>query len=141
MDILKYISESLWHFFIGMYPEIISLFLRWTLMMIFLCLSGQIAKQLYRQGAIKDTIIIQILGALISISVSFSVSIDFIHRISEKQLGMLILCSVFAWILLPYLVPKLLIKSFGYQIIARRILYIAEITILCIQIITCICGD
>ncbi len=137
MDILKYISDSLFNFLIGMYPEVISLFLRWALMLILLCLSGQVAKQLYKQG-LKDTLLIQILGALISISVSISIRLDFIHRISENQQGMIILCSVFAWVLLPYLVPKLIIRSFGYQIIARRVLYTTEILILCLQIITCI---
>lgn len=137
MDILKYISESLWNFFIEMYPEVISLFLRWALLLAFLCLSGQIARQFYRQG-LKDTLIIQIMGALISICASISIQLDFIHERPENQRGMIILCSIFAWLLLPYLVPKLLIKSYGYQILACKLLYMFEIIILILQTIICI---
>lgn len=137
MDILKYISESIWDFLTGMYPEVISLFLRWTLLLIFLCLFGQVAKQIYKQG-LKDTLAIQILGVLISISASISIRLDFIQESPENVRGIITLCSIFAWILLPYLVPKLIIRSLGYQIIARKFLYIIEITILIIQIITCI---
>lgn len=137
MDILKYISEHAWDFLMGIYPELISLLLRWALLLIFLCLAGQIARQLYR-GGLKNTLIIQILGILISISASFSIPLDFIYRVSENLRGAMILCSIVAWLLLPYLAPKLIIRSFGYQIIVRRILYITEITILILQIIICI---
>ena len=137
MDILKFFAECIWDFLAGMYPEVVSLLLRWTLMMILLCCSGEIAKQYYRQG-LKDTLIIQILGTLISISVSIAVPFNFLHEISDNLRCVIILCSIFAWFLLPYLVPKLIIRSFGYQIITRKIIYITEIAILSIQIITCI---
>ena len=137
MDILKYLSEYIWDFLMGMYPEVVSLLLRWALLLFFLCMAGQLAKQLYREG-LKNTLLIQILGIIGSIIACVSIPLGFIFRVPENLRGIIILFSISAWLLLPYLVPKLIIRSFGYQVIVCRVLYIAETIILSLQIIICI---
>lgn len=137
MDILRYIAECIWDFLGGMYSEVILLLLRWSLLLMLICITGMATKELYRRG-LRDTLIVQILGIVISISVALSVPLEFIFRMPENLRSISILISISNWLLLPYPASKLIIRSFGYQVLARRILFLVEVFLIVLQTLICI---
>jgi hypothetical protein len=134
MDILARVAHAYWDWIASFSPVLCMLIIRWACLLILLLLFG-VAVRFLSTNWFADTLAVQISAATIAIIIGLAISLDNAVQLGQTSRNMLLSLAMILWIILPYFVPRVLIRKRGRQELAWRALYIAEAVLLAIQLL------
>ena len=139
MDILTHIAKHFWDLLGYFHPVLCMLFMRWALLLYLLLIFSLIVRAL-RPPAGVPTLVLQLVVTFLSFSIGFTLSLTEISNAHSVGRNILLVLSFLAWIVMPYFVPRIMIRRLGYQRITSFYLYCFETIILLLQLIILIWG-
>ena len=136
MDILRYVSESLWKWLGGLPIEFTGLFSRMALILILFIICGTGVKEIYQRG-FRYTLPLQIASVILALILGLTVRLEFIRNMTGNSRNILLIAAFCCSAVLPIMSVRFIIRQRGIQNIAWKIIYGIEALLLFIQIIVC----
>jgi len=137
MDILRYLSESLWEWLGGLPIEFTGLFSRMALILVLFIICGMGVKEIYRKG-FKYTLPLQIASVIIAVIAGLTIPLGFAEDMTENARNTLFMVAVCCCTVLPIVSVRFIIRQKGIQDIVWKVIYGLELFLLLIQIIVCL---
>ncbi len=139
MDIITQLGYDYWKL-IGNFNPIMQMFLlRWAYILLALLFFGLIVRAM-SLILIKHTLTFQALALVLGINIGLSIRVENAMNLDYDDLNILLTIAILSWIALPFILPTLLIRRRGLQLIACPIIFTLEIILLIIQL-TVLKGD
>ena len=139
MDILRFISESLWTWLEQLPIEFTGLFSRMALILILFIICGMGVKEIYQKG-LKHTLALQIASVILAVVVGLVVRLEFVEEMANNARNVLLMIAFCCSAVLPIVSVRFIIRQKGVQDIAWKVIYGIESFLLFIQIIVCLAG-
>jgi len=137
MDILRYLSESLWEWLGGLPIEFTGLFSRMSLILVLFIICGMGVKEIYRKG-FRHTLPLQIASVIIAVIAGFTIPSGVAEEMTENARSTLLMVAFCCCIILPIVSVRFIIRQKGIQNIAWKVIYGLELFLLLIQIVVCL---
>ncbi len=139
MDILRYVSESLWEWMVELPIEFTGLFFRMALILVLFLFCGVGVKNIYQKG-FRHTLPLQIASVLLAVIIGLTVRLEFIEEMADNARNILLTIAFCCSAVLPIVSVRFIIRQKGIQNIAWKVIYGIESFLLFIQIIVCLAG-
>jgi hypothetical protein len=134
MDILTYLAhEWFWGGLRDLDPIYRMFILRWAVILIFLFAVGWFVRYVIFPKHPAQTLLAQVLAVFVALVIGFWFPLDSMIYWSVNVRNTLLSVALIGWIVFPYFIPHLLIRSHGYIQIAWRSLYALELILVIIQ--------
>jgi len=131
-DILTHTVRYYWEWIAEFHPVFVFLLVRWALWMLLIAILGLFARRLKPPRG-SCSLVVQTGICFIATLAAFTTPIYRIEQMSLDYRNFLLSLAIMGWILLPYLVPKIIVRRLGFQQITGRILYGLELLLLLAQ--------
>ena len=133
-DVLSSLGHQYWEFLWVMKPVYQMLLLRGACLLIWITIWGAVVR-FYLATFISKTLFLQIAALLLGVIFAYSIRIENVLAYSKFAHNFWISASIMTWLILPYFLPRLILRQRGNQKISTFFIYGLEGALLLLQII------
>ena len=136
MDILTYLAHELyWQTLANLNPVLRMFILRWFTILASLFIAGWTVRYFLHPNWPSQTLLFQVLAVFVAVVFGLWLPLEEAVRWRVNTRNTLLSLALVGWIVLPYFIPRLLIRGRGHIELAWRALYGLEAILVVVQLL------